>query len=1016
MARPSKVPVTYAFGRRDRIDPKLAPFGVLKTGRNLRIRKDGRLGMRNGYQPLDMTTVNDDLVAYDLHEYRGRLIALGSDTGAGYPTDLFEYTGFDDAAWVGSDRNQQRVVLNPFRNLREVAGIPQLDDGIAVCDAAVGGGYVCLVYANGLDQTFALIVDAATDQTIHQEEITQFASSGGVEMVRVIYAGGTFYVAAAFGAVNSDVRIRQFTVGTSAAFTSFATVTGGVVAAPSALDMCAVTNATTARLAVAIDIGTATDLRIRVYNAAGTQLGSTITVSGTNTRHVALEADQADNTINVFTVETATDGRLRTFDFSGALLDGPTTTTSGATGYICRLPTLGAFAEHVAIAVNDSTGDAVLEFRDVDTHSLTASHTVQRAYCTGRLLSANPPHSTGVVFAALVGADLSTFERATNALFFCDGTSAHMSTRDLQSARQRGPVNLSRDATTGQVCWVGLRDPGVNIAMPVVTMLDFQSTERLQSAKFGGLLYFAGATPTVYDGRFPVPLNFNEAPAILSASSFNGSGTLTVGATYSYVLVWEYTLADGSVIVGPASTQLDVTIAAGHDTVSLDVATPHTVSVALGDSLFGASVSAVVYRTDWNAVASIPGSVFRRAQTVPVAIGMANYGEPLNILDGLSDTAIGDEEILYTQDARGPISAPLQHTAPESCSYIAATEARLLTGGLTRQTLVQISKSAYLDEAFEFNPLDVYFSSVSGDVMGVHSLDGVKLVFTGDGVFGLGGDGPDDVGVGTLSAPVAIPSPGGLSNTWSFLDAPDGLWFQLDDTKLFRMPRGGGAPTWEGIDVHDTLIEYPVITGACRHREDSTGVFACSKANGTDARFLIRDFRTEQWFEDEPFITTDGAGVEALTAYGDTLAYLSLGIVYRQVSGSFVDGTSTFISTYLRTHPLYPFGVGGYGQIYELLLTGEYRGDCVIQCSVSYDDGLTFTGLSDFNLEDMTPGQTIQRKWTLPQDVTSSLVIDFVVAESLNGHGATEGFVFNQVDLLVGVEEGLRELNPDEMA
>lgn len=1024
MARPSKVPVTYAFGRRDRIDPKLAPFGVLKTGRNLRIRKDGRLGTRHGFEALDMTTPNGTLVAYDLHEYRGRLLALGTDsTNPGsndFQLDLFEYLEHPTGTtWMACDRNARRMVLNPFRNLHEVAGIPQLDDGVALCDGAAGGGYVCLAYsvgATGQSRTFVLVVDATTDQTLHQQEITQFTPLGSYHALRVIYSGGTFYVGVSFAGGNSDILIRQFTPGSSTSFTSFASITGGPSSPTTAFDMCAVRNASTARLVVAADASTATNLRVYVFNSAGSQLGSTITVSGTNTRHVSIDADQTDDTINVFTIETASDGRLRTFNFAGSLLDGPTTTTSGTSGFICRSPAVGLAPEFVVMVINDGSGNVSIQSCDVDTHSMSTVRQVKRALVQSRPVTAQPG-GLGVVFSALVAPSLTgNLDFATNALFYYEQSVAHMSTRDLLVGKNRGWQNLSFDTLTGKLCWVALRDPGVGIAMPVVTMLDFKSTARVESAKFGGLLYFAGATPTVYDGRFPVALNFNELPAVVSATPSNGAGFLSSNATYKYVVVWEYTLANGSVIVGPASLPFDASTGAGEDTMTVVVTTPHTISVALGDTLYGANVSAALYRTGWNAVAGIPGSVFNRCAAVPVAVGMANYGAPLTITDLFSDAAIATNEILYTQDERGPVSAPLQHQAPRACEHIAATEARLITGGLTKPELMQVSKAAYLEEAFEFNQVDVYFSMVDDDVTGVASLDGVKLVFTADSVFALGGDGPDDIGVGTLAAPVEIPSPGGLKNPWSLLKAPDGLWFQLDDTKLFRMPRGGGSPTWEGIDIHDTLTAYPSIVGTARHQGDNVAVFACTNSIGTDSRFLVRDFRTEQWFEDEPFVTTDGAGIEALTSYGDTIAYLSLGVVYWQVEGSFTDGAGVFISTLLQTQPLYPFGVGGYGQIYELLLTGEYRDNCKVDCRVSYDDGQTFTGLESFNLEDLTPGQTIQRKWTLPQDITSSIVIEFACTESLGGRGPTEGFVFNQVDLLVGAEEGLRELTAEEMA
>lgn len=1015
MARPKKVPVTYAFGRRDRVDPKLAPFGVLKIGRNLRVRKDGRLGSRHGFEPLPMTTTNGDLEAFDLHEYRGRLLALGSDGGDGYPTELFEYIGLDDAAaWRGTDPDGQRVTVSPFTNLREVAGVPLNDGSVGYLAAAAGLGYVCLLFG-----AFVVIVDAATDQVIHSESLTVLFGGPVNRWSRAIFAGGVFYIAAERTiSLTSDVRIAKYEVGADVSFQTFATV-GAAALNVGPIDLVPVTNATTARLALAYArTGTAS---IAVFSSAGAQVGSTINVSVTASL-VSIAADQTDNTIALYTREAANVGQLRTYNFAGTLLVGPTATTTGDPGFLCRLPAQVGFTEHVAVLVTDATFNSVVQYFDIDTHAVTATTTIQRAVARGKPISGqSASQAMAIAFPAVIGPDLATFEDATNALFFTTPTVAHMVTRDLRTAEVYTPdvVHLARDESQGHLVWTAYRDPGaLDIASPVVSLVDFQSTARRESVSYGGLLYFAGATPAVYDGRFLVEQNFNEFPAIISATpSGPSSGDLTPGATYSYVVGWEYVTADGSLTQGPISDPFDVTMGAGQDRVSLVVQCPHTVRTALGDALYGADVSVVVYRTVWEPVSGTQGSIFRRCRSEPATVGMSNYGRTISITDGEADTDIADNAPVYTQADRGVVTAPLQHFAPFSCAHITATESRLLTGGLAVPHKLQLSKGAYIDEQFAFSPFSNFFGQVAGPVLGVRHLDGVKLVFTADRVYGITGDGPDDIGAGFLDYPREIPSPGGLSNAWSFLDAPDGLWFQLDDSKLFRMPRGGGAPTWEGIDIEDTLTAYPIITGTAKHRADNTAVFACTNVTHSDARFLVRDFRTENWFEDEPFITTDGAGVEAVASFEDEFVYLSLGIVYRQVEGSFGDGAAgLFINTVALTQPLYPFGVGGYGQIYELLLTGEYRDDCSVHCSVSYDDGTTFQGLTEFNLADLQTGQTVQRKWTLPQDVTSSIVLLFSVEEAAGLDGGTEGFVFNQVDLLVGVEEGLRELSPEEMA
>lgn len=1020
----SKVPITYAFGLRDRIDPKLAPFGVLKVGKNLRVRKDGRLGTRHGYQALTMTTANGTLEAFDLHDYKGRLCALGNDAGDDYPTDLFEYVNVGPVIWRGTDRYGQRVTLNPFTNAREIAGIPALDSDVRAAAVAIGGGYACLVYVSG--GIWAVIVDQETDQVIHAEALdeTIFAAGTFDTPLRAVYSSGAFYVLASLIAVPTVAQIGRFRVGVDSAFSAFASISGNPAGSFqfSALDMCAVSNPSTARIAVALDQGTNSNLTVRVFNSAGAQVGSTINISGTDTDHLSVEADQADNTINLFTVVGGV-GQIRTYNFSASLLAGPTTTTAGATGFICRLPARGAFTEHIAVLVNDASTNVVIQYFDVDTHALTGTTTVQRAVITGRAVSGQSESQTmALAFPALVGADLTTFEETTNALFFVTPEVGHLVTRDLLVARHitstRTTRALSLDESTGRVAWMAIRDPGSDIKQPVVTLLDFKSTARRHSAKYGGLLYFAGATPSVYDGRIVSELQFNEIPAILSATPASGSGDLFHNATYQYVVHWEFVLADGSVELSPVSSPVTVTTGASDEEVSLTMTVPHTVRSAMGDATYGADVLLVISRTYWDDVTKTRDGIFRRAKSSRVGAGMANYGETLTLVDRLADSDLLDNEVVYTQDERGVNSAPLVNFAPGSCSYITATEARLITAGLTSEHLVQVSKAAFLGEPFAFNPRSNFFAIAPEPVVGVRRLDSAKLVFTRNTILALTGDGPDDIGAGELPPPVEIPTPGGLSNAWSFLEGPDGLWFQLDETKLFRIPRGGGSPTWEGVDVESVLVDYPVIAGACKHKGDNVGVFACNNVAETGAQLIVRDFRTENWFTDTPYLGGAAVSISAMCSFGDTLAYIGDRVVYAQSETSFVDGTATFIDTQTRTHPLYPFGLGGYGQCYDLLLTGEYRGDCRIDCRVSYDDGQNFTALSSFELlaaDGLVVGQTIQRRWALPQDITSSLVVELSVVQG-SAAAPTEGFVYNQLDVLVEAEDGLRELRPEEMA
>jgi hypothetical protein len=1011
-AKTSTVTIPINFGRQDKTAPKHAPFGVLASVKNLRHREVGGLGLRNGYQPLTMTTINGTLAAYDLHDYRGRLVALGSDAGDGYPTDLFEYSNLANQAWRGTDRSGARVMINPFTRLREVAGVPQLDDGIEAIDVATGGGHTMLVFrTEDSGSVFVLIVDDATDQTVHQENLVSGGvfSSGGQYLIKATYTAGRFFIAGATATLDT-IRIARFTVGASTRFGTHVDVaTAGDTI--TAMDLVPVTNGTTAQLAIAYDRGSSTSLDIKIYDSAGAQVGSTISVATTTTIHLALEADQTDNTINLYTVETATDGRLRTFNFSGSLLDGPTTVTSGASGSLCRLPAQSGFAEHVAVAVNSTTNNVVIQVRDVDTHGLTDTITLQDVAIRTRPVSGQSPNQDiAVVFGGIVAPNLPTIDDATNALFFVTADIVHMSARDYLRAKDSVFTNLMV-GSTGSLCWASLKDPGVqSLGIPTVSLVDFQSTQRRQSAPYGGLLYFAGATPFTYDGRFPSETGFGEVAGIHSVTPSNSTGSLTPGARYDYQWHWEYVFADGSLIPGPPSQIETVTMGGSDDTNTLIVTTPHSVRIAAGDALFGADVVGVLSRTVWDPVTGTPGSVMRRAVVRNIPIGMANYGELLTVTDTISDVDLADEEPIYTQSERGALSGTLEANAPEASTYVTASESRILTGGLSRPFEFQLSKEAFLGESFTFSEFSNFFGQASGPVLAVYALDSARLIFTRNEILAFGGSGPDDLGAGSIPSPQRIPTVDGLKDWRSLLEVPEGLFCQLDDDKLYQLPRGAGAPQWAAKDVIRELKAYPTITGAARHRGDNAALFGANTLAETSAKILVQDLELKTWLVDEPPLQAS-SGITAMVNSGRSVAYTSGGVVYVQSLTGFTDGASSPITGQLVTRPIYPFGLGGYGQIVDALLSFEFRGACDLQARVSYDDGLSFSSLTTFSLTGTT-GQSMQRSWALSQTNVTSVVFELTIVPTGTG---TEGIIINELDLAVMPESGLKQLNPAEI-
>jgi len=96
--------IPLVFGVKNGVEPKYAPSGVMAVAKNLRVQKDGRLVSRTGYVLQSMVTTSGQLNASDLHEYQGRLCALGTDLVDGFPSDIFELTNGSAAeVWRGSD-------------------------------------------------------------------------------------------------------------------------------------------------------------------------------------------------------------------------------------------------------------------------------------------------------------------------------------------------------------------------------------------------------------------------------------------------------------------------------------------------------------------------------------------------------------------------------------------------------------------------------------------------------------------------------------------------------------------------------------------------------------------------------------------------------------------------------------------------------------------------------------------------------------------------------------------------
>lgn len=1032
MADAKLIRIPLKYGRQDQISQRHAPFGVLAECQNLRVRKDGRLGVRNGYSALGTGSTQGTLVAYDLLEYQGRLCALGSDQGDGFPTDIHELVS-QATTWRGSDPTAD-ITLSPFTNPREVGGISQIGDGVEYVQSAAGNGLVAMVWRpSASGSAFVLICRQDNGQIIYTEKVDASANSSA----QVAFAGGTFYVQLA--KTNGDVTIKQFTPGTSTVFTAFAThVSGGVTAAAS--DLVAVTTPTTAR--VLSVFAKSTGFSIKVFDSAGSQVGATAS-GATVFIQVMGECDQGQGTINLFSVSGTVTSEIRTFTLStGALALGPTAVSSGASGSMMRLPAIGAFAQAIVTAVNTGT-NVVLVYNNQATHAVITNASIGRMFCRSRLVNAQSGTlHRSVAFSGVVAPAIPTVTdpvsgstTATNCLVYHSlGASVITATRDLgQAVDPAVPaavgtnpipsaglnVNLTKDATTGRLCWGALRANqlalgGTLVAQPVLTLVDLQSRARRQCVQYGGLMYLTGAVVQAYDGTFITEVGFNEIPGIYQTNQFALSGALIAGATYTYVQHWEYTRADGSLEQSAPSAPVTITTGAGINTVTVQVSTPHSVRCAKGDALYGGSVVSVLSRTVWDAATGTQGSDLRRCKVLQIPGGQ--NGQPITHTDDQSDTGLAKQAVIYTQGERGELSGPLANDAPRGCSFMAVDAARMILGGLAQPNRTQVSKESFLTEPFTFSEFSTFQSRVSRPIVAVATLDGAKVEFTTEEIYLQGRGGPDDQGGSPLDSPTETPTASGAKDWRAMIRYHDGLFYQAQNARIYRIPRGAGAPEDSAREIHDLLVAFPVITATTRHKADDALMFACNNTGLTSARLAILDLPNNVWTTDLPPLTAS-SGIEAIVNFLDTMAYVSGGNVFQQSNSSFADSTG-FIPVLLRTKPIYPFGIEGKGLISGVLLGGEYLGDTTWNVRVSFDDGLTFTTLTSFAItaaNGYTLGARVRKIFTLPVVAEAgSIVIEY--SSTTAGTADSAQTDLEELAIEVQGEDGFVNLDPADLS
>jgi hypothetical protein len=1002
----TRITIPFSSGSREDVDPKVMPEGALKRVENLRMRRDGRLGPRNGYTALAVSSAISASTIYftDLVSFNGRLLALASDratNGLGNtppPRDVYEYVNQTQFAWRPTDGDGDSR-LGLASEVRDVGRIPSQDSDVNAIDVAAGGGLVCCVSSSSASSDGAKvhIFDPDTDSTIL---LTSIAES----VARVVAVGSVFFIIAADSADDS-VPLYRYNPATDSDLVALTDAFAAGAGNLTTFD--ARTNEAGTGFVVALSRDTPT-VSIKLFDSTGTV---TQTITGPAVTAVRLSVLQQATRVHLLVVESLpAEVDLYTYLISGGALENSTTGLAGGATTL-RQP--------VMCVTSNSTTTLLVMFEDdgdpivYQVRIVASSHVADFPKQWDNVRLNSKLVTAGSVTELFGGLFADNADVDTN---FLGGVRIISPEQKIVCATDKGLAgialasrlpSIAYDSTADRYYWARIVNDQDGRGNPVVAEIAFAVRERRQCASIDNQLYISGGAPQIYAGRQVVEAGFLNRPVIISATPSNGSGSITPGELYTLAATFEWYDEQGQLHQSEPSDVAEVTMGGSDDTITVIVTSPLSLRCNSTNEEYGSACKVVI----WRSLAAPDKQLLRDKAEV---VSVTNFGGSVTVSLTQADSTLADEAVIYTQGASGARSGPNPFVSPLPCRYIWSSSDRLVTAGLLQDCEIQESRAAFPGEPITWAQNLGGIASGPEKVLAVARLDERRIAFTANSILEFSGEGLDINGVGDLGFPRRLPSPGGLYGGrlgWrSLVETQVGVYFQLAADSIFLLPRGGGAPVFVGKPVRDTLRDYPVITSAVYLKTDQLVVFTCNNTGGTTGRALIHDQEHDMWFIDSG---TELNGVFSAAEFQGRhviLGSTGLGVSIQDESRPEPVFINQLTAT-VETGTLYPFGQGGQGQLDEIQLFGEWLGNCTLTASLSFDDGVTYTALTAKTLTSptYTSGQSITLKWG-PQRMRGDRIrIKFVSTAADSNPSAYMIFNYATVDFTPSGRSALRD-------
>ncbi len=970
-------------GCHEETDQRLMTDGRLRTLRNGRVDREGRIRVRNGYTAVDERVVNQSgqtMIAYDLATYRGRMVALGdtSDSPVGYPTSLFD--------WIDGARPWRRVMPSG-QNIPRLTHLKEVLGSTGSTNIGSHSAAACndrLLFSYGSSDDAVMMIQPSTGRVLFIDDTDE----GSGRVAKNLKMCETDAKIIAVGQ-NASSPTPRFLYGYSLDETSRFMADGDIATAlidagvgNTILEWALSRVAGSEHFAIVAELSTGAVVT-RVFTASGVVVvpsGGQFADITANPTAVAIEADSASNTVNVAMI-VGGETRLFTFNLTtGAEVGtGPHVSSNMGAATALSVPYLvraSATSVIVVAGINDAVADKVgLESYNPATNTFDTTNTT---YLEDAEVHAQPAFQGGEVVLAIrhnsVGGTGPILVLSV-ALSAAANDVTVLASVDLDLWGEPGG-RLFEDQVTGKWYWNRLYSIGTvnDRDRAVVSEFDLDSPARRQMVESGNLLYISGGCPLVYDGAACVEMNFADHPRIIDSAVANSSGTLDSDATYTYGYHYQDTDARGNVVFSSVADPEEVVMGASDDTVTLTLSRPYSLRCNLGSDSWLGSVYGLAFRNTNDLVDAVatPSALLQWIGNTFTADSGDPLGDPGTEVDGSGDATVETRTVIYTQ-AR----TILDNRPPRPCWLMAFDGQRMMTNA-PRSEHWRASKPLQTEEqvAFAREGVLAFQGSLPSDIEAIIPYSQSWLMITSRDLWSVNGQGPNIDGAGEFQPAYRIPSDGGMRpGGWvSVVEFGKGVMFQLIDDQLYLW--AGGAPKAVGLEIQDTMLEFPNVVAACHVSRQQSVALALVNDAGDDGCIAIWDQQAGHWYRDDVGVVT------AMCEHDGKLAFIQDGVVYLE-DDDYGEGPAVPLT--ISTGNVAKTGAAGASGIQLVHLNGVFLDECTLEMRIKYTDDVNFTslGVETVNVAaGYVAGAPFDLEWQPPRDDGSRYELELVMTSS----------------------------------